>query len=170
MTMTRGTVTQVADDVFVAHGTDCNWILLRDGTDVTLIDSGYPGDVDVLEASIREIGAQPQDVQAVLITHAHVDHVGGARKLHERYGTPALTDPIEVAHARRERLEQANELDIARNLWRPGVLPWTLRILRVGAKADVTLWRRGANRFRLEVNRSFARYVSDFLREAERGL
>ena len=38
------------------------------------------------------------------------------------------------------------------------------------AKADVTLWRRGPARFRLEVNRSFARYLSEYLREAERGL
>ena len=38
------------------------------------------------------------------------------------------------------------------------------------AKADVTLWRRGPDRFRLEVNRSFAQYLAEFLREAERGL
>ncbi len=132
-------VTQVADDVFLARGTDTNWLLLRDGADITLIDSGYPGDVAAVEASLREIGAQPQDVRALLITHAHIDHVGAANHLNERFGVPAYTDPVEVAHAHRERLEQANERDVVRNLWRRGALPWTLRVVRAGATTDVTV-------------------------------
>lgn len=38
------------------------------------------------------------------------------------------------------------------------------------AKAEVVLWRTGAQTFRLEVWRSFAAYVSQFLEEAARGL
>ena len=65
-------VDEVAHDVFLGRGTDVNWVLLREGSDVTLIDSGYPGDTDRVEASIRAIGRRPADVRAVLITHAHV--------------------------------------------------------------------------------------------------
>jgi sarcosine oxidase, subunit gamma len=38
------------------------------------------------------------------------------------------------------------------------------------AKAEVVLWRTGAQKFRLEVWRSFAAYVSLFLAEAARGM
>ena len=38
------------------------------------------------------------------------------------------------------------------------------------AKSDVVLWRRAQDRFRLEVNRSFANYVAGYLRMAERGV
>lgn len=38
------------------------------------------------------------------------------------------------------------------------------------AKCDITLWRRGSDAFRLEVNRSFADYLAGSLRVAERGL
>jgi sarcosine oxidase subunit gamma len=38
------------------------------------------------------------------------------------------------------------------------------------AKAEVVLWRNGTERFRLEVWRSFAAYVSLFLAEAARGM
>ncbi len=38
------------------------------------------------------------------------------------------------------------------------------------AKAEVVLWRTGAQAFRLEVWRSFAAYVSQFLAEAARGI
>ena len=37
------------------------------------------------------------------------------------------------------------------------------------AKSDIVLWRRAPDRFRLEVNRSFANYVAGYLRMAERG-
>jgi sarcosine oxidase subunit gamma len=38
------------------------------------------------------------------------------------------------------------------------------------AKAEIVLWRTGAEEFRLEVWRSFAAYVSQFLAEAARGI
>ena len=37
------------------------------------------------------------------------------------------------------------------------------------AKSDIVLWRQAQDRFRLEVNRSFADYVAGYLRMAERG-
>jgi glyoxylase-like metal-dependent hydrolase (beta-lactamase superfamily II) len=132
-------VTEVAADVFFARGTDVNWVILRDGSDVTLIDTGYPGDLMRVEASLRAIGGQPADVRAVLITHAHVDHIGAVNHFHDRYGAAVYTDPVEVAHARRDYLEQAGPLDVAANLWRPGVLPWLLRVGRVGATKHVVV-------------------------------
>lgn len=129
--------TEVARDVFFVEGEAVNWVLLREGTDLTLVDTGYPGDVDALERSIRDLGRRPEDVRAVLVTHAHVDHVGGLRHLHERYGTPVLMDPRELPNARRDVLEQATTLDVVRNVHRPGVLAWSLRIARKGATKDV---------------------------------
>lgn len=124
---------EVAPNVFHVRGTDVNWYLVRDGTDLTLIDCGYPGDVDAVERSIRELGRRPEDLRAVLLTHAHVDHIGATRSLRDRYGVPTWTSAVEAAHARREYLEQAGPLDVVRNLWRPGALSWALRITRTGA-------------------------------------
>ena len=132
-------VVEAAEDVFLVRGTEVNWILLRDGTDVTLIDSGYPGDRAAVEASIRAIGARPEDVRAILLTHAHIDHMGALKHFHERYGTPAYMDAVEVGHAKREYLEQAGPLDVAKNVWRPGVLPWSLKIMRVGAAKKISV-------------------------------
>jgi glyoxylase-like metal-dependent hydrolase (beta-lactamase superfamily II) len=130
-------VEQVAEGVFLGRGTDVNWILAVDGDDLTLIDTGYPGDRSALEASIRALGRRPEDVRAVLLTHAHIDHVGSAAHFAEQYGTPVFTDAVEVGHAHHDYREQASPVDVARNLWRPGVLPWTVRIIRAGALADV---------------------------------
>jgi glyoxylase-like metal-dependent hydrolase (beta-lactamase superfamily II) len=132
-------VEQVADGLFRAGGTDVNWYLVKEGTDLTLVDAGYPGDTAAVLASIEAVGCKPGDVRALLLTHAHVDHMGEANHLHDEYGVPTLMDPAEVPHARREVLEQAGPLDVARQLWRPGVLPWSLRITRAGATKDVRL-------------------------------
>ncbi|MDT3397383.1 MBL fold metallo-hydrolase [Streptomyces sp. B1866] len=137
--MRRHEVTEVTKDVFCAGGTDVNWILLREGTDLTLIDSGWIGDVAVLEASIRSLGRRPEDVRGVLLTHAHVDHVGGLNHLHDTYGVPVYMNPREVPHARREHLEQATAMDVARRSWRPNVFAWGLRIARAGAFTHVAV-------------------------------
>jgi glyoxylase-like metal-dependent hydrolase (beta-lactamase superfamily II) len=132
-------VTEVVPGVFLCAGTDVNWVLLRDGTDLTLIDTGYPGDLDRVIASIGEIGCRPEDVRAVLLTHAHVDHMGAANHFAQRYSVPVYTDETEARHARREFLEQASRLDVAKNLWRPGVAPWLSRVMRVGVTQDVRI-------------------------------
>lgn len=126
------TVTTVADGVHVATGPDVNWTLLVDGTDVTLIDSGYPRYVGAVVESLARLGRRPEDVRAILLTHAHIDHIGGAAHFASTYGTPVLTSAVEARHARREYLEQAGPADVVRNIWRPGAASWALRITRAG--------------------------------------
>lgn len=132
-------VTEVTSNVFRCRGTEVNWYLVRDGDDVTLIDTGYPGDLQRVEESVRAIGRRPEDVRAVLLTHAHVDHMGAANHFHDTYRAPVYTDATEAAHARREYLEQANAVDIVKNLWRPGLWPWLARVTRVGVTKNVSI-------------------------------
>jgi glyoxylase-like metal-dependent hydrolase (beta-lactamase superfamily II) len=132
-------VAEVAQDVFRVRGTEVNWYLVRDGADVTLIDTGYPGDLSRVEQSVRAIDRRPEDVHAVLLTHAHVDHMGAANYFHDRYGARVYTDATEVRHAHRDYLEQANALDVVTNLWRPGLWPWLGRVTRVGVLKKVSI-------------------------------
>jgi glyoxylase-like metal-dependent hydrolase (beta-lactamase superfamily II) len=131
--MSTGDIVEVAAQVFCVTGTEVNWVLVREGADITLIDAGYPGDIAKVETSLRSIGSRPEDVRAILLTHAHIDHIGAVNHFHTRYGTPVYTSATETAHARREYLEQAAPLDVIKNSWRPGMLRWSLRILRAGA-------------------------------------
>nr|BFF04766.1 hypothetical protein GCM10020241_64410 [Streptoalloteichus tenebrarius] len=124
---------EVARNVFRVRGTDVNCVLVREGTELTLIDGGWVGDVPALEKAIRALGRRPEDVRAILLTHAHLDHMGALNHFHERYGVPVYMDPDEVAHARREYVEQATPLDILLRAWRPSVLAWSARISRAGA-------------------------------------
>src|SRR5512144_2168465 len=79
-------VAEVAEQVFIVRGSNVNWYLLRDGMDLTLVDAGYPGDLDWVEESVRSLGPRPEDIGAILLTHAHVDHMGASNALHDRSG------------------------------------------------------------------------------------
>ncbi|MEU6812557.1 MBL fold metallo-hydrolase [Streptomyces sp. NPDC046831] len=133
----RADVRQVAEGAYLVHGSNTNWVLLTDGDAVTLVDTGYPGDRERLLDSLAAVGSAPEAVAAVLVTHAHNDHLGSAEYLHRVYGTPVYLHEAEVPHARREFLHQVSVGRVLRNGWRPGVLPWAVHALRSGGTAHV---------------------------------
>ncbi|WP_318217182.1 MBL fold metallo-hydrolase [Streptomyces sp. SCL15-6] len=128
----RADVRHAADGTYLVHGSNTNWVILTEGDAVTLIDTGYPGDRGLLLDSLTAIGSSPEAVTAVLITHAHNDHLGSAEYLRAAHGTPVLLHEAEVPHARRDFLQQVSVGEVLRNSRRPGVLPWMLHVLRSG--------------------------------------
>ncbi|MFE6636472.1 MBL fold metallo-hydrolase [Streptomyces tendae] len=125
-------VRQVADGTYLVHGGHTNWVILTDGDAATLVDTGYPGDRRALLDSLAAVGSSPEAVAAVLVTHAHNDHLGSAEYLRAAHGTPVLLHEAEVPHARRDYLQQVSVGTVLRNAWRPGVLPWMVHVLRTG--------------------------------------
>lgn len=130
---------QVAENVFAFTGTEVNWVVVRDGTDLTLVDAGWHGDVQAVERSIRSLGRRPQDLRAVLLTHAHADHTGALNHLHDRYGVPVYCAAAEVPNARGETVESGGPMDVAKLLYRPRVARWAVQITRAGALRHVTV-------------------------------
>lgn len=129
-------VTEVAHGVHIVHTDVVNWVLLTDGTAVTLVDTGYPGQRGQVEASLRAIGRTTSDLVAVLLTHAHIDHLGSAEAISHALAIPVYCHELELAHARRDELHQATPVDVAVNAWRPGVLGWSRKIVGLGAMQE----------------------------------
>jgi glyoxylase-like metal-dependent hydrolase (beta-lactamase superfamily II) len=123
-------VAPVDDRVFLVTGTNVNWAIVVDGTDVTLIDGGYPADAGDLVRSIREIGRRPEDVVTVLLTHAHLDHMGGLAALTKRYGTPVRTGAVEARHAGREFVEQISPMQMTAFLGNRSGRRWVMQTAR----------------------------------------
>ncbi|AZG46825.1 MBL fold metallo-hydrolase [Gordonia insulae] len=121
-----------SSSAFLVHSDVVNWILLQAGSDITLIDAGYPGQASDVVESIRQIGGRPEDIRGALLTHAHVDHLGGLVSLSEQYGFDVFMDPVEVSHARRDHLQQAGPADIVPIAYRPRVLRWLATVTPLG--------------------------------------
>lgn len=72
-----------------------NVYLLEDG-DLTLIDTGWPGNANAILDYIRALGRHPRELGRILITHGHPDHTGSARALREATGARVLVHPADT--------------------------------------------------------------------------
>jgi len=77
-----------------------NVYLVRSAGAAALIDSGSPSDHDALAAALAARGVAPAQLEAVVVTHAHADHAGGARWL-QALGAPIVLGADDVAVAAR---------------------------------------------------------------------
>lgn len=125
-------LTAITESVHLVAGEAVNWLVVTDHNGVMLIDAGYPGDRDDVLASLRELGYAAEDVRAILLTHAHIDHLGSAIWFAKTHGTPVYCHADEVGHAKREYLEQASPLDVALRVWRPRWAIWAVHVVSNG--------------------------------------
>lgn len=132
-------VRRATTDVFLVEGVASNWVLVRDGHDLTLIDAGYPKDIEDVVASVEQIGHRIEDVRGVLITHAHIDHVGAIPALLRRHTVPTFAGERELPMLVGERHEQATTWDVVSRCWRPRVARWAVTIARAGAQTHVSV-------------------------------
>lgn len=130
-------VVEVASGVFQARAKHVGWVLVVDGGEVTLVDTGYPGDRDRVIASLSRIGRSPADVAAVVLTHAHPDHLGSAEYFRTVVGRPVLAHELEVPNATGTRIEQVSIPTLVKMAWRSDVFVWAMDVIRLkGAKVE----------------------------------
>ncbi|MFN3005827.1 MBL fold metallo-hydrolase [Mycolicibacterium wolinskyi] len=122
----------ITEHVHFAQTDLVNWTLVTDGDGVLLIDAGFPGQREDVLGSVRQLGFGVDDIKAVLLTHAHIDHFGTAIWLAKTHGTPVFCHANEVGHAKREYLEQASPADVVRHIWQPRWLKWSATITAKG--------------------------------------
>jgi glyoxylase-like metal-dependent hydrolase (beta-lactamase superfamily II) len=126
-------VSAITDSVHFAHTDLVNWTLVVDDSGVLVFDAGVPGQRDEVVDSVRQLGFGIDDVHAILLTHAHVDHLGAAIWFAKTHGTPVFCHAAEVGHAHREYLEQVSLVDLALKMWQPRFALWSATIGRKGA-------------------------------------
>jgi glyoxylase-like metal-dependent hydrolase (beta-lactamase superfamily II) len=95
----RPSVTSVAEGVVRIHRAGLNCYLIT-GDGLTLIDTGLPGMWSQLLEALATVGATPEDLDAVVLTHGHFDHVGMSDRLHREHGRRSRIHRADVPIAR----------------------------------------------------------------------
>lgn len=92
----RSTLTDLGHGIFRIAAAHTNCYLVKRDDGITLVDAGLPGMRPALDHLLRHVGARREDIDGVLLTHGHFDHVGMAKGL-ER---PVLVHPRDRRLAR----------------------------------------------------------------------
>jgi glyoxylase-like metal-dependent hydrolase (beta-lactamase superfamily II) len=73
-----------------------NWYLLEEDGRLTIVDAGVPRSWQSLQEALPRLGRRLDDVEAVVLTHAHFDHVGFAEKARATLGVPVYVHENDV--------------------------------------------------------------------------
>jgi glyoxylase-like metal-dependent hydrolase (beta-lactamase superfamily II) len=87
---------EVLPGIHRIDGVIANAYLLVEPQGLTLIDTGMPGRARKILDYVRSIGHSPRDITTILLTHQHVDHVGGAEALAHATGADVLAHPLDA--------------------------------------------------------------------------
>ncbi len=78
---------KMADNVWYISGND--WVaayLIDTGDGLILIDTAMQESLYLLVENVHKLGYQMSDIKKILLSHAHIDHIGAARALKELTG------------------------------------------------------------------------------------
>jgi glyoxylase-like metal-dependent hydrolase (beta-lactamase superfamily II) len=79
------------------------FVLSDDEGAVTLVDAGLRNAPGKLLAALRRLGKAPQDVQTIVLTHAHPDHAGGLSRMTQETGAQVAVHERDATHLRSGR-------------------------------------------------------------------
>jgi glyoxylase-like metal-dependent hydrolase (beta-lactamase superfamily II) len=78
----------VAEGVHRVEDAYTNWYLIEHDGRLTIVDSGLPTSWNSLLSALRALGRGTSDVDAVVLTHGHFDHLGFAERARRELGVP----------------------------------------------------------------------------------
>jgi glyoxylase-like metal-dependent hydrolase (beta-lactamase superfamily II) len=80
----------------ISGGMDC-CVYLVDAGELVLIDSGAGRSTDRLVDNIQALGFMPEQLTTLVITHAHIDHIGSAADLRDRFSLRVIAHEQDAA-------------------------------------------------------------------------
>jgi glyoxylase-like metal-dependent hydrolase (beta-lactamase superfamily II) len=123
---------QVADGIHRLTRGVVNFYLIQEGGKLALVDAGAPGDWGLLVRTVGSLGRSLEDLEAVVLTHAHSDHTGFAERARSQAHATAWIH-AEDAEVARTGSARKNEAGVGRYLLRIEAYRTLFGLMRRGA-------------------------------------
>ncbi len=83
---------EVLKDIFIVGGPDITdsrdgCVYLMNFGELILIDTGAGWSVDKIIGNIKKLGLDPKNLSKIILTHCHIDHIGGVPEIKKRFGS-----------------------------------------------------------------------------------
>ncbi len=79
----------------ISHKFDCMVYVIKGKTGCIMIDSGAGISDYVLNDNVKTLGYE-NGPEAIILTHCHIDHIGGAKYFKDKYGTKIYSSKIDA--------------------------------------------------------------------------
>ena len=100
--------TEVAPGIHRLKGGVANFYLVEQTGGLTLVDAGTPGDWQLFLRTLDTLGRRLDDLDAVVLTHAHPDHTGIAEQARTTANTKVWVHASDTGAAVRHLQAQRN--------------------------------------------------------------
>src|SRR3954467_2883690 len=110
-----------------------NWYLVEDDDGVTTVDAGVPPSRGSPEDALPRIGRSRHDLRALVLTHAHFDHIGFAERARRELGLPVYVHTHDVPLTRHPRQYGRDRSPLYYLLTRPKAAPVVSTFVRNAA-------------------------------------
>lgn len=87
-----------------------NSYLLEESGEITIVDAGAPGYWNDLPKELAAMGRSMADIRALVLTHAHIDHVGFAERIRSERRVPVSVHELDAKIARGEARPQNQKM------------------------------------------------------------
>lgn len=114
---------EIIPNVHLIPGVSGVNIYLLLGSKLTLVDTGMPGNGGAILGYIDSLGLAAADLTQIVITHHHLDHVGGAAALKQRASALLLAHPADAPFISGEHPAPLPNGAIMRLLFRLPLMP-----------------------------------------------
>ena len=93
------------------------WYVIEESGRLAVVDAGFPGHYRVFRRGIAQLGFGVEDVEGIVLTHAHSDHTGFAARLCGDAKAPIFVHSHDATMA--QRVLQLPWVTLLGNAWRP---------------------------------------------------
>ncbi len=109
-----------------------NWFIVEQGSRLTVVDAGVPSSWSSLLDALGRLGRNLSDVEALVLTHAHFDHVGFAERARTELRIPVHAHADEVPVTRHPLRYKRERSPLLYPFLHPKALPIVAAFVRNG--------------------------------------